>query len=250
MLRADIEARTMRRLLSSRGFAHDSQSVLTAVKRRELRPRHRVNISRSAGDGYSGGPLDGINANNLKPAGHPFQQNWVARLRDIEFWHMPQVSHRSAFDSSPVEIKRHHYPSRAPAFTAHVVNRVSGYRMILSMSKRSSRRANRNAPQAPEDAIGSSLGKTPTAATPGNTGSEARDARIERPLRRPKRTGREGTRHPWRGRNGENPRQALYLQIDFRARALRPTGESGNHGGSRRDAPRIQPGSYPRPRAL
>jgi hypothetical protein len=61
--------------------------------------------------------------------------------------------------------------------------------MIVSMSKRSMRIAKRNALQAVEDAIGSSLGKTPRAAAPENTGSEARDARIERPLRRPKKRG-------------------------------------------------------------
>jgi len=59
--------------------------------------------------------------------------------------------------------------------------------MMVCMSKRSRRIAKRNALQAVEDAIGSSLGKTPIAKPPGNTGSEARDARIERPLRRPKR---------------------------------------------------------------
>jgi len=59
--------------------------------------------------------------------------------------------------------------------------------MIVSMSKRSSRIARRNALQAVEDAIGTSLGKTPKAAGASNTGSEARDARIERPLRRAKK---------------------------------------------------------------
>jgi hypothetical protein len=61
--------------------------------------------------------------------------------------------------------------------------------MIVSMSKRSSRIAKRNALQAVEDAIGSSLGKTPKAAASGNAGHAARDARIERPLRRPKKKG-------------------------------------------------------------
>jgi hypothetical protein len=59
--------------------------------------------------------------------------------------------------------------------------------MIVGMSKRSSRIAKRNALQAVEDAIGTSLGKTPKAAAPGNTRSAARDARIERPLPRPKK---------------------------------------------------------------
>jgi hypothetical protein len=106
----DIEKRgTVKQLLAFRGVADDPQGVLTAVKRGDLRPRHYVNNSRCAGDGYSSGFLDRINADNLKRPGHPFQQNWVAQLRDVRFWHMPQVSHRPAFNSSPVEIKRHHY---------------------------------------------------------------------------------------------------------------------------------------------
>jgi hypothetical protein len=61
--------------------------------------------------------------------------------------------------------------------------------MIVSMSKRSSRIAKRNALQAVEDAIGTSLWKTPRAPAPGGTRPEARDARIERPLRRKKKKG-------------------------------------------------------------
>jgi hypothetical protein len=46
--------------------------------------------------------------------------------------------------------------------------------------------ARRNALKAVEEAIGSSLGKR-LGATPGLPAAEARDPRIERPLRRPKK---------------------------------------------------------------
>jgi hypothetical protein len=58
--------------------------------------------------------------------------------------------------------------------------------MIVGMVKRSTRMARRNALKAVEEAIGSSLGKR-LAATPGLPPAEARDPRIERPLRRPKK---------------------------------------------------------------
>jgi hypothetical protein len=58
--------------------------------------------------------------------------------------------------------------------------------MIVPMSKRSRRIAKRNEFKAVEDAIGSSLGKVPKTAA-GNTGAEARDPRMEKPLRRPKK---------------------------------------------------------------
>jgi hypothetical protein len=54
------------------------------------------------------------------------------------------------------------------------------------MSKRSRRIAKRNEFKAVEDAIGSSLGKTPQAEAP-KEGAQARDPRIERPLGRPKK---------------------------------------------------------------
>jgi hypothetical protein len=62
--------------------------------------------------------------------------------------------------------------------------------MILDMVKRSTRMARRNALRAVEEAIGSSLGKNPARpAAPSVPGAEARDPRIERPLRRPKKSG-------------------------------------------------------------
>jgi hypothetical protein len=54
------------------------------------------------------------------------------------------------------------------------------------MVKRSSRLAKRNALRAVEEAIGSALGKNPASAARERTGTEERDPRIERPLRRPK----------------------------------------------------------------
>jgi len=59
--------------------------------------------------------------------------------------------------------------------------------MIASMSKRSRRIAKRNEFKSIEAAIGSSLGKAPQAAAPGNADPGARDARIEKPLRRQKK---------------------------------------------------------------
>lgn len=53
-----------------------------------------------------------------------------------------------------------------------------------SMVKRSSRLAKREALRAIEEAIGSALGKNPPASA---LGAGARNARIEKPLRRPKK---------------------------------------------------------------
>jgi hypothetical protein len=55
------------------------------------------------------------------------------------------------------------------------------------MSKRSRRLAKRSEFKAVEEAIGASLGKTPSRAATGNQGAEPRDPRIEKPLRRPKK---------------------------------------------------------------
>lgn len=55
------------------------------------------------------------------------------------------------------------------------------------MVKRSSRLAKRNALKAVEEAIGSALGKNPAGGASQSAGAKARDARIEKPLARPKK---------------------------------------------------------------
>jgi hypothetical protein len=55
------------------------------------------------------------------------------------------------------------------------------------MVKRSSRLAKRNALKAVEEAIGSALGKNSGDGASQSTGAKARDARIEKPLARPKK---------------------------------------------------------------
>jgi hypothetical protein len=77
----------------------------------------------------------------------------------------------------------HHFGSRIIALPDRLCHDVG-------MVKRSSRLAKRNALRAVEEAIGSALGKNPASAGLARAGTEARDPRVEKPLRRPKTKGK------------------------------------------------------------